>query len=220
MFICHFTLLTIYCLFYSVMTPSSIASYMNGVTKLRGMDFAKWKADIQMILAIMDRGHSFREDKPIEPVAEGANDTTLALQKVEYEKAKAQWERSDRVAFMIMDNAIDPAIRRVLPKTADNAKTFMAKMEEYFKGSSKANASILMSKLMQAKYDRRGNVREHVLQMIDMSNKLKDLECPLSELYVVHYIMMSLPSCFGNFKINYNSSDKKWTTTELIANLS
>jgi hypothetical protein len=78
MFICHFTLLTIHCLFYSAMTPSSIASYMNGVTKL-GVNFAKWKADIQMILAIMDRDHSFREDKPAEPVAEGANDTTLAL---------------------------------------------------------------------------------------------------------------------------------------------
>jgi hypothetical protein len=54
-------------------------------------------------------------------------------------------------------------------------KTFMAKIEEHFKGSSKANASILMSKLMQAKYDGRGNVCEHVLKMIGMSNKLKDL---------------------------------------------
>jgi hypothetical protein len=121
---------------------------------------------------------------------------------------------------MIMDNAIDPAIRGALPKTAENAKTFMAKIEEHFKGSSKTNASILMSKLMQAKYDGCGNVHEHVLKMFDMSNKLKDLECPLHEPYVIHYIMMSLPSCFGNFKINYNSSDKKWTTTELIANLS
>jgi hypothetical protein len=85
----------------------------------------------------------------------------------------------------------------------------MDKIEEHFKGSSKANASILMSKLMQAKYDGCGNVREHVLKMIHMSNKLKDLECPLHEPYVVHYIMMSLPSCFRNFKINYNSSDKK-----------
>jgi hypothetical protein len=127
------------------MTPSSIASYMNGVTKLGGMNFAKWKTDIQMILAIMDRDHSFREDKPVEPIVEGANDTTLALRKAKYEKAKAQWERSDRVAFMIMDNAIDPAIRGALPKTADNAKTFMAKIEEHFKGSSKAKASILMS---------------------------------------------------------------------------
>jgi hypothetical protein len=176
-----------------------------------GVNFAKWKANIQMILAIMDRDrdHSFREDKPVEPVAEGANDTTLTLQKVEYEKAKAQWERSDRVVFMIMDNAIDPAIRGSLPKTADNVKNFMAKIEEHFKGSSKANASILMSKLMQTKYDGRGNVREHVLKMVNMSNKLKDIECPLSESYVIHYIMMSLPSYFGNFKINYNSSDKK-----------
>jgi hypothetical protein len=92
------------------------------------MNFAKWKADIQLILAIMDRDHSFCEDKPVEPVAEGANDTTLALRKAEYEKAKAQWERSDRVAFMIMDNAIDLAIKGALPKTADNVKTFMAKI--------------------------------------------------------------------------------------------
>jgi hypothetical protein len=173
-----------------------------------------------MILAIMDSDHSFREDKPFEPVAEGANDSTLALQKIEYEKAKAQWERSDRVSFMIMDNVIDLAIRGAIPKIADNAKTFMAKTEEHFKGSSKANASILKSKLMQAKYNGCGNVCKHVLKMIDMSNKLKDLECPLLEPYVVHYIMMSLPSYFHNFKINYNSSDKKWTTTELIANLS
>jgi hypothetical protein len=117
------------------------------------MDFIKWKAVIQMILAIMDRDHSFREDKPVEPVAKGANDTTLALRKAEYEKAKVQWERSDRVVFMIIDNTIDPAIRGALPKTADNAKAFMAKIEEHFKGSTKANTSILMRKLMQAKYD-------------------------------------------------------------------
>jgi hypothetical protein len=110
---------------------------------------------------------------------------------------------------MILDNAIDLAIRGALPKTADNAKTFMAKIEEHFKGFSKANANILIR-----------NVCEHILKMIDMCNKLKDLECPLPESYVVHYIMMSLPSCFRNFKINYNSSDKEWTTAELIANLS
>jgi hypothetical protein len=202
------------------MTPSSIASYMNGVEKLGGINFAKWKTDIKMILAIMDWDHSFREDKPVEPVAEGDNDTTLALRKSDYKKANSQWERSDRVALMIMDNVIDPAIRGALPRTAENAKIFMAKIKEHFQGSSKANVSILMSEMMQTKYDGRGNVREHVLKMIDMSNKLKDLECPLLNPYVIHYIMMSLPAAFGNFKINYNSSDKKWTMAELIAKLS
>jgi hypothetical protein len=117
------------------------------------MNFAKWKADIQMILTILNRDHFFCEDKPIKLIAEGANDTTLVLRKAEYEKTKVQWERSDRVTFMIMDDAIDPAIRGALPKTINNAKTFMAKIEEHFKGSSKANASILMSKLIHAKYD-------------------------------------------------------------------
>jgi hypothetical protein len=43
-----------------------------------------------MILAIMDQDHSFHEDKPVDPVAKGANDTILAFQKAKYEKAKAQ----------------------------------------------------------------------------------------------------------------------------------
>jgi hypothetical protein len=142
------------------------------------------------------------------------------LQKADYEKGKAQWERSDKVVLMIMENAIDPTIRGALPKNAENAKTFMAKIEEHFQGSSKANVSILMSKMMQAKYDGRGNVREHILKMINISNKLKDLECPLPDPYVIHYIMMSLPPVLEKFKINYNSSDKKWTMAELIAKLS
>jgi hypothetical protein len=174
------------------------------VVKLGVMNFAKWEADIMMILVIMDQDHSFRENKPAELIAESDNDTTPALRKADYEKVMAQWERSDRVAFMIMDNAIDPAIKGALPKTVENAKTFMAKIEEHFQGSCKANTSILMRKLMQPKYDGRGNVSEHVLIMIGMSNKLKDLKCPLPEPYVVHYIMMSLPPCFRNFKINYN----------------
>jgi hypothetical protein len=54
-----------------------------------GMNFAKWNGDIMMILAIMDWDHSFCENKHIEPIAEGDNDTTLALRKADYEKAKA-----------------------------------------------------------------------------------------------------------------------------------
>jgi hypothetical protein len=61
------------------MMPSSIVTYINGVDKPEGMNFAEWKADIKIILAIMDRDHSFCEDKPIEPIVEGDNDTTLAL---------------------------------------------------------------------------------------------------------------------------------------------
>jgi hypothetical protein len=118
---------------------------------------------------------------------------------------------------MIMDHSIDAARRGSFPKTPISDKTFMAKIEEYFQGS---NASMLMTKMMHAKYDGRESVHEHILKIIDMSNKLKDLEMPLPDPYVIHYILLLLPSIFENFKINYNGSDKKWTTTELIAKCS
>jgi hypothetical protein len=42
-----------------------------------------------------------------------------------------------------------------------------------------------MTKMMHAKYNTRGSVLEHILKIIDMSNKLKDLEMPLADPYVI-----------------------------------
>jgi hypothetical protein len=36
------------------------------------------------------------------------------------------------MTLMIMDNAIDPAIRGAFPKNLENVKVFMAKIEEHF----------------------------------------------------------------------------------------
>jgi hypothetical protein len=85
------------------------------------------------------------------------------MRKIEYEKAKAQWERSDRVTLMIMNHTIDPTIRRAFPKTPSSAKEFIAKIEEHFQGSSKANASMLMTKMMNAEYMDQGSVREYII---------------------------------------------------------
>jgi hypothetical protein len=58
-----FVLLIIYYLLNSVMMPSKIMTYMNGIEKLEGMNFAKWKSDLLIVLAIMDRDNSFSKDK-------------------------------------------------------------------------------------------------------------------------------------------------------------
>jgi hypothetical protein len=79
---------------------------------------------------------------------------------------------------------------------------------------------MLMTKMMNDKYDRYKSVSKHILKLIDVSNKLKDLEMPLPELYLVHYIILPLLDIFDNFKINYNGSDKKWSLAELIAKCS
>jgi hypothetical protein len=127
-----FTLLIIYYLLNLVMMPSNIMAYMNGIEKLGGTNFAKWKFDLLLVLAIMDIYHSFHKDKPEELMAEGDNDSTLPHRKTEYEKVTTQWDWSDRVALMIMDHSIDIAIRGALPKSPTSAKAFMAKIEEHF----------------------------------------------------------------------------------------
>jgi hypothetical protein len=96
----------------------------------------------------------------------------------------------------------------------------MSKIEERFQGSSKANASMLMTKMRNVKYMGQGSVREHIMKLIDTSNKLKDLEMPLPKLYLIQYIMLLLRIVFDNFKINYNGSVKKWNLVELIAKCS
>jgi hypothetical protein len=96
----------------------------------------------------------------------------------------------------------------------------MEKIEEYFKGSSKANAMTFMSKLVSMKYNGQGSVREHILGMIDLWDKLKDLDYLLNDATLLNHVMLLLPSAFEPFKISYNTSDNKWDITTLIAKCS
>jgi hypothetical protein len=191
--------------------------------KLGGDNFAKWRDEINLILVMMDKDHSMREPTPVAlvaaPATAGKEDATLADRTAAYLRDKKLWERSDRVALTIMDIAISPTIRGSLEKPK-NAKDFMEKIEEYFKGSAKANAMILMSKLMSMKYNGHGSVREHILGMIDLQDKLKDLDCPLNDVTLLHHVMLSLASVFEPFKISYNTSDQKWDIIMLIAKCS
>jgi hypothetical protein len=58
-----------------MMMLSNIVMYMNGVEKPGGgKNFTKWKADLMLIVAIMDQDHSFHEDKSVEP--KGDNETS------------------------------------------------------------------------------------------------------------------------------------------------
>jgi len=103
-------------------------SYVKGIEMLGGTNFASWKDQISLCLGIMDKDHSIRLDEPVAPVSTGEGDTTLAARTAAYEIKKEEWERSDRVALMIMRITINPAISGALPKNPDNAKDFLAKV--------------------------------------------------------------------------------------------
>uniref|UniRef100_J3MSC2 Uncharacterized protein n=1 Tax=Oryza brachyantha TaxID=4533 RepID=J3MSC2_ORYBR len=125
----------------------------------------------------MGKDHSIQEEEPVAPTTIGDNDATLAEQTLTYQREKATWDNSDRVALTIMQHTINPEIRGALPKDRTSAKEFLTNLEEHFKGSSRALASTLMTRMMTTKYDGHGSVREHIMKLIDAANQLRTLEC-------------------------------------------
>nr|GEY86149.1 integrase core domain, putative [Tanacetum cinerariifolium] len=84
------------------------------------------------------------------------------------------------MSLMIVKNSIFVAIRGAI-FDSENAKEYLSSVEEQFKGTSKAHASTLISKMLTTKYDRVSGVREHIMMMSDMANKRKGMDMEISE---------------------------------------
>ena len=67
-------------------------------------------------------------------------------------------------------------------------------IDEQFVSSDKALASTLMTKFLTMKFIRTSGVREHIMQMRDIAAQLNKLEIEISESFLVHFILNSLPS--------------------------
>ncbi|CAH9124977.1 unnamed protein product [Cuscuta epithymum] len=188
--------------------PSSSTVTSNyGIEPLTGTNFTSWKDNVKLTLGVMDLDLALRYDPPEPLTAESTH---------EQKRFHEIWERSNRMSLMIIKNSISVAIRGAIPDS-DNAKTYMDSVEEQFKGTSKAHASTLILKMLTTKYNGTSGVREHIMMMSDMANKLKGMDMEISEGFLVHFIMTSLPTQFGPFKINYNTQREKWKMSELIA---
>ncbi|GJS40802.1 retrovirus-related pol polyprotein from transposon TNT 1-94 [Tanacetum coccineum] len=191
----------------TALTPTTITNCVSGIEPLNGTKFSSWKEQVKISLGITDLDYALRFDKP-NPLTV----TSMVDEKRTYEI----WERSNRMSLMIMKNSISIAIRGAIPDT-ENDKEFLKSVEEQFKGSSKANVSTLILKMLTTKYDDLSGVRKHIMMMNDMASKLKGMDMVISECFLVHFIMTSIPSHFGPFKINYNTQKEKWKISELIA---
>ncbi|GAV89287.1 UBN2_2 domain-containing protein [Cephalotus follicularis] len=140
----------------------------------------------------MDLYDALRMNAPIAITVQSTNEQNAAYEK---------WERSNRMSLMIMKISISVA---TIPDS-NNVKTYLASVEEKFKGSSKAHASTLIMKMLTTRYDGTSGVRKNIMMMNGMASKLKGMEIEIYEGFLVHFIMTSLPVQFGHFKINYNT---------------
>ncbi len=151
-----------------------------------------------------------------EPKAPDSKDPDYEEKKKEYEIKCAKWERSNRMSLMIIKQSIPETIRGAI-ESVDKAKEYLKKVEDQFKGSSKVYANSLIKRLVNDTFDGSIGMREHIMRKSNIAAKLKGLEMPIPDAFLVHIIMNSLPQDFGPFVINYNAMNVKWTLEELTA---
>ncbi|KAM1132606.1 hypothetical protein ACFX19_047679 [Malus domestica] len=75
----------------------------------------------------------------------------------------------------------------------------------------------LMTTFTTLKLDENKFVREHILKLVEISAKLKDLEVPIDDAFIVHMALNSLPPKFDQLNTSYNTEKEKRTLDELIS---
>ncbi|KAL6324389.1 hypothetical protein AAG906_012993 [Vitis piasezkii] len=184
----------------------SISDIRCEVPELRGDNFKIWKERILLQLGCMDIDYAIRKDEPHK-----ITDTSTSEEILLYER----WEKSNRLSVMYIKTKISAGIRGSIEQH-ENVRELLKAIDEQFVTSDKALASTLIMKFTSLKLTGIRGVREHIMEMRDIVAQLKKLEVEMSESFLVHFILNTLPPQYGPFKISYNTHKDKWSINELM----
>ncbi|XP_073061873.1 uncharacterized protein [Primulina eburnea] len=125
------------------------------------------------------------------------------------------WERSNRLCVMFIKTKISVGIRGSIERY-EKVKDLLKAIDEQFATSDKALASTLIMEFSSLRLISVKGVREHIMKMRDIAARLKTLEVTISDNFLVHFILCTLPQQYGPFKISYNTHKDKWSINELM----
>ncbi|XP_042413962.1 uncharacterized protein LOC122002737 [Zingiber officinale] len=184
-----------------------MSANLNNIPVFTGTNFGQWKEHITILLGCLDLDYAFRHDRPA-PLT----DDSTADQNVNFDKL----ERSNHMSLMIMRISIPESLRGSITKN-DDAKIFLKELADRFASNEKVETTTLLTKLVSMRYTRKGNIREYIMGISNLITRFKALKLDMSESVLVNLILISLPTQFTPFKINYNTQKEKWILNELIA---
>ena len=190
-------------IFLAVTIP--VHSHFLSVPVFNGLNFSELSEQIHFYLGVMDLDLALRVENP-------ANITVLST--AEENNHYKTWERSNKLSLMYMRMSIANNIKTTLPKI-DNAKEMLKFVEERSQTADKSLARTIMSTLTTMKFDGSRTMHEHVIEMTNLSVRLKSLGMEVDESFLVQFILNSLPSEYGSFQMNYNTMKDKWNVHEL-----
>ncbi|XP_070672052.1 uncharacterized protein [Malus domestica] len=163
---------------------AAVMNAVNTVQTLCGTNYKKWKQDLDICLGLMDHDIAIKEDFPPKPTTDATIDV-----KAKHEK----WLKANRIALLVIKKSMSDIVRGGIPD-AENPKEYLTSIHEKFKESDKAETCNFMNDLMSKKYNGMGCVREHILELLDIGAKLNALDVPMSDAFLVHVALNSLPN--------------------------
>ncbi|XP_043721023.1 uncharacterized protein LOC122668535 [Telopea speciosissima] len=178
------------------------------ILKLSGENYRNWNDDLEVYLCLRDLDLCLREPKPI----------NLTSASTEAEKTNhGKRDTTNRKCLKVIKHAI--------PETMKNSITMKVTATEYleaiivkFESSKKAQSGDLMTKLTTAMFDGNGSSKEHLLGLVSLGNKIRELEINLDDDFLVTIALNSLPGQYKHLHGTYNALKNKWSMTmdELI----
>ena len=191
---------------FTVVQSANFSDFKCDIPELNGDNYKIWKERILLHLGWMDIDFAIRKNEPA-GITEASEPDAVDL----YEK----WERSNRLSVMFIKTKISAGIRGSIEQY-EKVKDLIKAIDEQFATSDKALASTLIIKFSTMKLTGVRGVRDHIMRMRDIAAQLKDLEVTMSDSFLVHYILTTLPHQYGPFKISYITHKDKWSINELL----
>ena len=151
--------------------------------------------------------YCINEHKPLEP-EEGDDEET--------KYHHYEWYRTNRMAKKAIKNTMSDVVRGSIEEPADAIEFFESIAEKYRAGEN-AEAARLNKRFHDLKYNGTNGIRVHIMELIEINGKLKDMGLGFSEDIVVHQALDSLPTAYSNIRSTYNALEAKWNLNKLIS---
>ncbi|XP_074302717.1 uncharacterized protein LOC141634435 isoform X1 [Silene latifolia] len=186
--------------------PGSSYDIKIDVPELTGDNFKVWKKRVLLHLGFTRFDYAIQHEEPAE-----INKTSTPDEVDHREK----WEKSNYICTMFIKTKLCASIRGSVEQHT-KVRDLLKAIDEQFETSDKALASTLIMKFTSLKLNATNGVRDFIMRMRDIAAQLKVLEVTMSDSFLAHFILCSLPAQYAPFKISYNTHKDKWSLNELM----
>ena len=182
----------------------------NQVIVLTGSNFRAWKDSVENYIYMHELiGFCFLEEQPEIP----ATDDKPSV-KAHYKK----WMRSNMMAKTAIRTSMSRSVRGCVEEP-ELASDYLEAVSAKFKESEKAEIARLNKEYHSLQYSgtKPGGVRAHIMELININNRLREMLVGVKDQLLVHHALDSLPSSFDNLRTSYNAQEGDWSLDKLIS---